>query len=177
MVIWLIGLSGAGKTTIGKKLYDRFHEQYSNTVFLDGDMLRDIWGDSLSHDIEGRRINAHRISHLSAMLDKQGINVVAAVLSIFPEWQEWNRKEIENYFEVFLDVPFNIVKERDFKGIYKKTECGETNNVVGIDIPFPKPEKSDIVLSSPDVLRQPDEIVENILSNLKISAFLKHESF
>lgn len=165
----MIGLSGAGKTTIGKKLFERVYSRYANTVFLDGDILRDVWGDSLGHDIESRRINAHRISHLSAMLDKQGIHVVAAVLSIFPEWQEWNRKNIENYFEIFLDVPMDVVKKRDAKGIYKKAEAGEINNVVGVDIPFPKPKEPDIILKSPEVFQQPDEIVNCIFSNSKIA--------
>ena len=106
MVIWLIGLSGSGKTTIGKELLIIFKRKYPNTVFLDGDLLREVWGDDVGHSIEGRRINAYRISHLSKMLDKQGINVIACVLSLFPEWQNWNRKNLKKYFQIFTYIFF-----------------------------------------------------------------------
>ncbi len=168
MVIWLIGLSGAGKTTIGEKLYKRVNLFNSNTVYLDGDILRDVWGDNLGHDIESRSINAHRLSHLSSMLDKQGVNVIAAVLSIFPEWQTWNRNNIQDYFEIFLDVPFDIVKKRDAKGIYQKAERGEINNVVGVDIPFTSPRSPDLTLSPPEVLEHPDEVLNSILSDSRL---------
>ena len=87
MVVWLIGLSGAGKTTLGRLLHQRLAARLPNLVFLDGDDLRDVWGDNLGHSIEARRVNAHRISHLCRLLDRQGIHVIAAVLSMFPEWQ------------------------------------------------------------------------------------------
>ena len=87
MIIWMIGMSGAGKTTVGKLLTERLKKNHSNLVFLDGDILRDVWGDSLAHDVEGRRKNALRISSLCQMLDAQGIHAVACVLSIFPEYQ------------------------------------------------------------------------------------------
>lgn len=46
MIIWLTGLSGAGKTTVGRHVYDEIKAQHLNTVFLDGDILRDVWGGS-----------------------------------------------------------------------------------------------------------------------------------
>ena len=69
MVIWLIGLSSAGKSTIGKALASNLRQKYSNLMYLDGDELREIWGDALGHDLEGRAINAQRISKLCQLLD------------------------------------------------------------------------------------------------------------
>ena len=121
MVIWLIGLSGSGKTTLGSPLYQRLKIRHKNLVFLDGDVLREVWGDSPGHDVEGRRINARRISHLCRMLDGQGIHVITAILSIFPEWQAWNRGHFSRYFEIFIDTPLEVVKQRDAKGLYSNT--------------------------------------------------------
>ena len=96
MVIWLIGLSAAGKTSVGRILAQRLKARHANLVFLDGDVLREVWGDRLGHDVAGRRANAHRISHLCRVLDAEGIHVVAAVLSLFPEWQRWNRENFDS---------------------------------------------------------------------------------
>ena len=166
MIIWMIGMSGAGKTTAGKILDERLKENHSNLVFLDGDMLRDVWGDTLTHDVEGRRKNALRISRLCQMLDAQGIHVVVAVLSIFPEYQKWNRETFSEYFEVFLDVPMDVLRERDSKGLYRQADAGEIKNVVGVDIPFPRPLHSDLTLEAPFVLQSPEAIVDEIMSRL-----------
>lgn len=164
MVIWLIGMSGSGKTTLGRRLHDHYKKSHQNMVFLDGDILREVWGDSLGHSIEARRINAHRISHLSQMLDKQGIHVVAAVLSIFPEWQQWNRENLSQYYEIYLDVPMEVLERRDTKGLYSKARNGDLKEVVGVDIPFPNPAAPNITLNDWDESSTIDATVDKLLS-------------
>ncbi|HEY3749883.1 MAG TPA: adenylyl-sulfate kinase [Pseudonocardiaceae bacterium] len=166
MIIWLIGMSGAGKTTVGTRLHRRLRETTPNVVYLDGDLLRDVWGTSLGHDMAGRAANAERISRLCAMLDGQDIHVVAAVLSIFPEWQAWNREHFSQYYEVFLDIPMDVVIDRDTKGLYRSALHGETTNVVGVDIPFPRPAGPDLILDSSGRGGTPDELVERIVGEL-----------
>ena len=166
MVIWLIGLSGAGKTTIGERVAARLRTHQPNVVFLDGDMLRDVWGANVGHHVEGRRVNAERISRLCRLLDRQGIVVVAAVLSIFPEWQEWNRREFSGYFEVFIDASLELVERRDAKGIYAQARRGEAAHVVGIDIPFPRPANPDLIIGGEDLAHSPDELAQRIVDKL-----------
>jgi adenylylsulfate kinase-like enzyme len=165
VIIWLIGLSGAGKTTIGREVWQQWREQDPATVFLDGDILRDVWGDRLGHDVEGRARNAHRISHLCRVLDEQGINAVAAVLSIFPEWQAWNRETFSSYYEVFLDLPMEVLKQRDPKGIYAAHDSGEMPLVVGCDLPFPTPPAPDLVLGEDAMKSSPGDLARRILGD------------
>jgi len=166
MVIWLIGLSGSGKTTLGAMLTEKLRKKYNNVVFLDGDILRDVWGDDIDHSIKGREKNAQRISNLCKVLDEQGLFVVASVLSIFPDWQKWNRENFSEYYEIFLDVPMEILLERDTKGLYKKGKRGELKNIVGLDIPFPKPYKPNLILSDWSSNESPNKTLLRILKNI-----------
>lgn len=166
MVVWLIGLSGAGKTTVGRLLYERLKPHHPNLVFLDGDLLREVWGGNLGHTVEERGVNAHRISHLCRMLDRQDIHVIAAVLSMFPEWQAWNRRTFTSYFEAFLDVPMEVLQQRDTKHLYARATRGEIANVVGVDLPFPAPANADLVLSGDTVLEPPDHLADRIARSL-----------
>jgi cytidine diphosphoramidate kinase len=148
MVIWIIGLSGAGKTTLATEVYSQVRNTLSNVVLVDGDMIREVFGNDLGYTIEDRRCNADRISRLCKLLDDQGINVICAILSIFTESRSWNRENISNYYEVFIDVPVEELIKRDPKGIYKKFFSGEITNVPGLDIDFPRPENADLIIDN-----------------------------
>jgi adenylylsulfate kinase-like enzyme len=164
MIFWLIGLSGAGKSTVGRALTDAIRNDSDQpVVYLDGDELRDVWGDSLGHTLEARNQNAHRISHLCRLLDKNGVTVVGTVLSIFPEWLEWNRSKFSAYFEVLLDVPMEVLEARDTKGLYAAFAKGDTQNVVGKDIRFPRPANPDMVIDFSREQPQPMDLALKIL--------------
>jgi adenylylsulfate kinase len=164
MVTWIIGLSRAGKTTLSKLLYDKLKSQNSNLVLIDGDIIRNLFGNDVDHSIEGRRKNAERISYLSKFLSDQNIHVIAAVLSIFPEWQSWNRENIKNYQEVYLKASIDILERRDKNNLYSKAKKGEITNVVGIDIPFPEPKNPDLVIENNIEVDNFDVMLEKILS-------------
>lgn len=151
MVIWIIGLSGAGKTTIGKAVYDKWRKQTANVVFLDGDQLRQVFAhdnQQTDYSIEGRRVNAQRAMGLCQLLDDQGIHVVCCLLSVFESHRQLNRSNLSRYFEVFVDVPLSELIARDDKGLYQSAVAGKSHNVVGIDIPFEQPKKPDIVIKN-----------------------------
>ena len=140
MIIWLIGLSGSGKTTTGNLVYKKLKKKNRSVVFIDGDDIRKLWNDNLGYTLKEREKNASRVSNFCKFLDSQGIDVVASILSNFPKWQKWNRKNFSHYFQVYLDVPINILKKRDTKGIYSNNN----KNIVGVDIKFNPPYKSDL---------------------------------
>ena len=165
MVIWIIGLSGSGKTTLANKIVTDANLRAStkNTVLIDGDVIREVFGNDIGYSMQDRLINAQRICHLGKFLHNQGLNVVCAILSIFPETRKWNKENIEDYYEIFIDTPIDTLVNRDSKGIYEKFNRGKISNVAGMDIVFPIPDQADLVIDNSssvhDLLSHSDKIV------------------
>jgi|TARA_B100002003_G_scaffold242255_1_gene265057 adenylylsulfate kinase len=165
MVIWIIGLSGAGKTTLAKEVVAKICGSETNVVLIDGDMIREVFGNDLGHTLEDRRQNADRVCRLCRFLDDQGIHVVCAILSLFPESRLWNRDNIKNYYEVYIETPIEHLQKRDYKGLYRKFSEGEIKNVAGMDIEFIPPDSPDLSIKNNGSL---DNLLThaNFLSNL-----------
>ena len=169
MVIWLIGLSKSGKTTIAKKLIRRLQLiKKINFFHLDGDVIRKIYNDRLGYTVKDRKINAMRISKLCKLLSDQKVNVVASVLSNFPNWQKWNKKNIKNYKQIFLKVDFDTLISRDKDKLYINAINKKIKNVVGIDIKFKKPIKDSIIINNNKNLKNINPVIEEIIKKLKI---------
>ena len=167
MVIWIIGLAGAGKTTIAKALYTRLKTEDRATVMLDGDAIREIFAGDLGFTLEDRRRNGWRICRMCKYLDDQGINVVCATLSQFHEQQDWNRENFSQYFEVYLEVDMNVLIRRDQKGLYSGALAGKISNVVGVDMPFPRPISPDLCLTNSEPVEQFSGFVDQILEGYR----------
>ena len=143
MVIWVIGLSGSGKTTFANELYKSLNAIEEKYIKIDGDIIRDLFQNDLGYNYQDRRKNANRIMKLSHFLNKNGINVICSILSISQEDRTWNRENISNYFEIFIDVKMDVLKERDSKKLYENYNKGLIKDVVGCDIPFDEPVNCD----------------------------------
>lgn len=161
-VYWITGLAGAGKTTIGKVLYEKIKEKESNTVFLDGDTLRNVFGNDLGYTAEDRRKCAMRYSRLCAMLQEQGMNVICCTISMFDSVREWNRKNIADYIEIYVKVSMDTLKVRNQKGLYCGVSAEKQEEVVGIHLDIEEPKYPDLILAN-DGERSPEEQVEQIL--------------
>lgn len=168
MVVWIIGLSGAGKTTLANEVVARVRQQHNNVVLIDGDVVREVFGNDLGYSMEDRLTNARRICQLGKLLDDQGVHVVCAILSLFPETRDWNRANLKNYYEVFIDTPMQDLTQRDSKGIYSRFLKGEIREVAGMDIEFPRPENADLIInninSRDELLGYAKPIVDRILN-------------
>ncbi len=144
---WITGLSGAGKTTIGTGLYQYILQKKSNVVFLDGDILRQVY-QTEDYTLEGRKKLAYQHGRLCRMLNQQGIDVVICVIAMFDECREWNRNEIQNYREVYLEVPIEELIQRDQKQLYSRALRNEVENVMGINMDFEEPKQPDIIIEN-----------------------------
>ena len=123
-IIWITGLSGAGKTTVAEQLTLRIRELGLNTILLDGDVLRDLFKNteviSETYNREARITLALKYAHICKILSSQGFTVVIATISMFREVYAWNRANLPNYFEVYLKVPLEELRLRDPKKIYQR---------------------------------------------------------
>lgn len=155
-VYWITGLSGAGKTTIGKILYAKIKEKYSNTVFLDGDTMRKVFGGDLGYTREERIKCAMRYSRLCAMLEEQGIYVICCTISMFDCVRDWNRENIKNYREVYVKVSMETLLQRDQKGLYSGTTTEKDKEVAGVHVEIEEPKHPDLVLEN-DGEKTPEE--------------------
>jgi len=168
MVICLIGLSGAGKTTVAKALASKLRENHNNVVFLDGDVVREIIGNGLGYSVDERRKVAELYCRMCNWLEAEGSIVVCATISMFPELRKWSRENFNQYFEVFIDVPLQvIVKSRDNKGLYSKRRKGEITDIVGIDIPYPVPQDPDLLLDNSPLATNFNHFADHIITNIR----------
>lgn len=164
-VYWITGLSGAGKTTIGKIVYEKLKAEQPNTVFLDGDTLRQVFGGDLGYGREDRRKCAMRYSRLCAMLAEQDINVICCTISMFHSIREWNRTHIHDYREIYVKVTWDTLQKRDQKGLYSGSKAGGKETVVGIHVDFEEPQQPDLTLQN-DGQISPEDQAKIILSHV-----------
>lgn len=169
-VIWITGLSGAGKTTLARELVVRMRALDTAVVMLDGDDLREIFGmvetNTENYDREGRLLLALRYARMCQIIADQGVTVVIATISLFREVHIWNRAHISDYFEVYLKVPLEEVRRRDPKGIYQRFDAGELEHIAGLDLDIDEPENPDVVVEfKPE--KKVSEIANDLLSSLR----------
>lgn len=162
-VYWITGLSGAGKTTIGKIFYNQLRSKYANTVFLDGDMLREVFGNDLGYSDADRHKCAMRYSNLCKLLQQQGIHVVCCTISMFQDIRQWNREHIENYHEIYVKVSDETLHMRNQKGLYSKYKNGEEKELAGFQVGMELPENPDLILQN-DGEKTPEEQVKIMMN-------------
>lgn len=142
---WITGLAGAGKTTIGKELYNRLQPEHNNIIILDGDNLKHLFDDGeLDYSRESRRGRATKYAKLCKLLVDQGMIVICCTISMFDSVREYNRTNIDNYCEVFVDVPVDVLVQRDQKGLYSGYLNNQVNQVVGMDVSEELPQNPSI---------------------------------
>lgn len=159
---WITGLAGAGKTTIGKEVYALIKKRKENVVFLDGDILREVLGNIFGYSYEERIRCAQQYSRICKMLTDQGLDVVICTISMFDMVRDWNRDNFEDYFEVYVDTPMEILQKHNKKNLYQGTEHVKERQVAGVSFEVELPKTPDFCIKN-DMTIAPGEWAAKII--------------
>ncbi|WP_426012046.1 sulfate adenylyltransferase subunit CysN [Caulobacter sp. DWR2-3-1b2] len=145
-VVWLTGLSGAGKSTIANLVEKRLHALGRHTYLLDGDNVRHGLNKNLGFTEEDRVENIRRVAEVAKLMVDAGLIVLTAFISPFRAERRLAREILQDgeFVEVFVDTPLAVAEERDVKGLYKKARAGDLKNFTGIDSPYEAPEAPEL---------------------------------
>jgi bifunctional enzyme CysN/CysC len=145
-VVWLTGLSGAGKSTIANLVEKKLLARGRHTFLLDGDNVRHGLNKDLGFTEADRIENIRRVGEVARLMSDAGLIVVTAFISPFRAERDLVRAMMAEgeFLEVFVDVPLAVAEARDVKGLYAKARAGGLANFTGIDSPYEPPEKPDL---------------------------------
>jgi bifunctional enzyme CysN/CysC len=145
-VVWLTGLSGAGKSTIANLVDKRLHAMGRHTYLLDGDNVRHGLNRDLGFTEEDRVENIRRVAEVARLMADAGLIVITAFISPFRAERRMAREIMAEgeFIEVFIDAPLAVAEARDVKGLYAKARAGDLKNFTGIDSPYEAPEQPEI---------------------------------
>ena len=145
-VVWLTGLSGAGKSTIANLVEKKLHALGRHSFLLDGDNVRHGLNRDLGFTDADRIENIRRVGEVAKLMSDAGLIVVTAFISPFRAERAMVRHMMApgEFLEVFVDVPLAEAERRDPKGLYAKARSGALRNFTGIDSPYEAPEAPDL---------------------------------
>jgi adenylylsulfate kinase-like enzyme len=142
ILFWITGLSGAGKTTIANKIKKDISKIYGPTLMISGDNIRSIF-DLRGYGYKDRLEVLKKYTKFAKYITNQKINLIFAVVGMVETTRRWNRKNIDNYVEIFIKSKIKNIKNLNKKKIYHKKN---SKNVIGLDIKAEFPKKPDITI-------------------------------
>ncbi len=168
LVIWLTGLSGAGKTTIATELERQLFRERHHTYLLDGDILRRGLCRDLNFSAQSRTENIRRAGEVAALFADAGCIVIAAFISPGRADRERVRRVLSpgRFIEVFVNAPLDVCESRDVKGLYAKARTNELKEFTGISAPYEAPLQPEIELRTDQLTAA--ESVAKILAYLQL---------
>jgi adenylylsulfate kinase len=167
LVLWFVGLSGSGKSTIANGLQAKLFEKGFNAIVLDGDNTRLGINKDLGFTEQDRIENIRRVAEISKLFTETGHIAINAFISPFKTNRTQARDIISDtdFIEVYIESTISACENRDVKGLYKKARAGEINDFTGISSPFEKPENPDIIVNTDK--KSPAESIDYLFEQLK----------
>ena len=162
-VVWLTGLSGAGKSTIAQEVCRRLACQDIAVECLDGDVVRGIF-PATGFSRADRDTHIRRIGYMASRLEYHGVIVVAALISPYRASRDFVRGLCENFVEVFVSTPLEVCEARDVKGLYARARNGEIRQFTGIDDAYEPPLGAEIEIDTREV--SVDDAATQVISRL-----------
>jgi len=165
-LIWMTGLSGAGKTTMAKALVEKLQSQGHSAMVLDGDEIRDIFKNN-GFDKEARVKHNQDVGKMAVYLQSQGIIPIVSLISPYAEARDYVRGISKDFTEVYVSTSINECERRDVKGLYKKVRNGEIKDFTGIhdSAPYEAPKNPEITIDTESL--SIDDCVNTILKHIK----------
>ena len=163
-IFWITGLPGSGKATIAKKIHKRVEKKYGPTIEISGDELRKNFLLN-KYDIKNREEYAKFYSKFCKLVLKKNINIIFSTVSLFHSVQNWNRKNIKGYFEIFIQSDVNKIIKLNKKKIYKNKK-----NLVGVNLNAEFPKKPDLKIINSfnkNINDLSNDILKSIFKRLK----------
>lgn len=168
-VIWLTGLSGAGKSTIANLVEKKLFAMGQHTYLLDGDNVRHGLNKDLGFKDEDRVENIRRVSEVAKLMVDAGLIVISAFISPFRAERAMAREMVEDgeFVEVFVNTSLEVAEGRDVKGLYRKARRGELKNFTGIDSPYEAPQNAECVLDTTNSTAEAcaDQVVQYLIEH------------
>jgi bifunctional enzyme CysN/CysC len=166
-VLWLTGLSGAGKSTIADLVEKKLVAAGRHTMLLDGDNMRHRLNRDLGFTDADRVENIRRVGEVARLMTEAGLIVVCSFISPFRAERRMIRELTAPtpFFEIFVDTPLDECIRRDPKGLYAKAKTGRLENFTGIGSPYEPPEGPEIRVAT--IGATPDAAAEHILDELR----------
>ena len=172
-VVWLTGLSGAGKSTIAQALERELFQRAMHPYVLDGDNIRHGLNSNLGFAPQDRIENIRRVSEVAKLMADAGNVVITAFISPYRLDRQRARtialQGNAEFIEVFVAAPLQVCEERDPKNLYKKARAGQIREFTGIDAPYEAPADPEIVVHTDrqSVAESVAAILEQLLPRLK----------
>lgn len=163
ILFWITGLSGSGKTTLGNKIKKDITKIYGPTIMISGDDIRKIFSLK-GYEYKDRVEILKTYSLFAKYITEQKVNIILAVVGMVDAQRKWNRTNIENYIEIYIQSKIKNIIKLNKKKIYKKKSSGK---LVGIDIKPQYPKKPDIVIKNFFKIST-DQMAKNLITNINL---------
>ena len=161
ILFWITGLSGSGKTTIAKKIARKISRLYGPTLNLSGDDFRKAL-KLYKYSHKERIKNLWKYHNFCKLITDNKINLIFSIMGLYNRARNWNRKNIDNYVEIYIEANMNKIMCSKQKATHLKVK----KNIVGLDIKAELPKKPDIVVKN-DFNKSLDELAKELLSKIK----------
>jgi bifunctional enzyme CysN/CysC len=148
-VIWLTGLSGAGKSTIAERVCAELRGQGRPVEHLDGDAVREVFPTGFTR--EERHEHNRRIAFLASRLEHHGVIVVASFVSPYRESRAFARSLAHRFAEVHVATSIEECERRDIKGLYARARRGEISRFTGVDDPYESPLDPELTIDTTQI--------------------------
>ena len=146
-VIWLTGLSGAGKSTIGEALCERLQRAGDEVEYLDGDAIRAVFPQTGFSPSE-RDAHVRRVAFVASLLERHGVVVVVALISPYVRSRAFAREMCRSFVEVHVSTSLEVCEARDVKGLWARARRGEIASFTGLDDPYEPPPSPELVIDT-----------------------------